>query len=375
MDLDGIVAPRGKGPSPIVRSALTTPPGATGNHAAAHYVAQELAYAQARAATDDLASRWTPAMEKLARHAMKKATRLAWQYEAIADAARRLNDRLSILSGVLGALVGTGSLVGAATPVSANPAIGIGSASWPTAVSVIIGYAISVIAVLVTNWRLSEISSKGVTAKVGLLNTAREIRWQLAQPAADRADAYEFVYAREAEIAHILAAAPPREDWVRENYQRGVVGGTAADEDVLDETPPATPPAIAHTAIELPLVAESATPLRPAAELIQRATELFPRATELVLRAVERSGEQAGERSGEQTVDGAEPSGDLAAGQPSMPAGQPSMPAGQLSMPAGQPSMHAGQLSARVTTPSLLQTDPLRALALLQGAFDAARGR
>ena len=355
MDFDGIVAPRGKGSSPIVRSALTTPPGATGNHAAAHYVAQELAYAQARAATDDLASRWTPAMEKLARRAMKKATRLAWQYEAIADAARRLNDRLSILSGVLGALVGTGSLVGAATPVSANPAIGIGSASWPTAVSVIIGYAISVIAVLVTNWRLSEISSKGVTAKVGLLNTAREIRWQLAQPAADRADAYEFVYAREAEIAHILAAAPPREDWVRENYQRGVVGGTAADEDVLDETPPATPPAITHTAIthtaiELPPVAESATPLRPAAELIQRATELFPRAAELVLRAVERSGEQVGE----QTVDSPEPSGDLA---------------------AGQPSTHAGQPSARATTPSLLQSDPLRALALLQGAFDAARAK
>jgi hypothetical protein len=136
--------------------------------------AQALAAAQTRAAPEDLASRWSPAMEKLARHAMKKATRLAWQYEAIADAARRLNGRLSILSGLLGALVGTGSLVGAATPVSVNPSIGLGSASWPTVVSVVIGYAISVIAVLVTNWRLSEIQSKGVTAKVGLLNTARD---------------------------------------------------------------------------------------------------------------------------------------------------------------------------------------------------------
>ena len=327
---------------PLVRSALSTPPGATGNTAAAHYVAQELAQAQAlaaaqalaptRVAPEDLASRWSPAMEKLARRAMKKATRLAWQYETIADAARRLNGRLSILSGLLGALVGTGSLVGAATPVSANPSIGIGSASWPTVVSVVIGYAISVIAVLVTNWRLSEIQSKGVTAKVGLLNTAREIRWQLAQPAADRADAYEFVYAREAEIAHILAAAPPREDWVRENYRRGVAGGTAADEDVLDETPPATPPAIPqpHTAIELPRIAESSTPMRPPVDLLQQAVSLFPQ----MIRTVE-----------------------------------------QLGVPhATDHDTRQPDVGERlVGTPNLLQTDPLRALALLKGAFDAAR--
>jgi hypothetical protein len=318
-------------------------------------VAQELAQAQAlalaRAAPEDLASRWSPAMEKLARHAMKKATRLAWQYEAIADAARRLNDRLSIISGLLGALVGTGSLVGAATPVSANPAIGIGSASWPTAISVIIGYAISVIAVLVTNWRLSETQSKGVTAKVGLLNTAREIRWQLAQPVADRADAYEFVYAREAEIAHILAAAPPREDWVRENYRRGVAGGTAADEDVLDETPPATPPAIPqpqvqaqtqaqlqtqtqpHTAIELPRFAESNTPLRPAVDLLQQAASLFPQ----MMRTVEQLGVPH---------------------------------AADHDMAATRPPDAGERL---VGTPNLLQKDPLRALAMLKGAFDAAR--
>jgi hypothetical protein len=300
--------------------------------------AQALAAAQTRAAPEDLASRWSPAMEKLARRAMKKATRLAWQYEAIADAARRLNGRLSILSGLLGALVGTGSLVGAATPVSVNPSIGLGSASWPTVVSVVIGYAISVIAVLVTNWRLSEIQSKGVTAKVGLLNTAREIRWQLAQPVADRADAYEFVYAREAEIAHILAAAPPREDWVRENYRRGVAGGTAADEDVLDETPPATPPAIPqaqaqlqpHTAIELPRIAESSTPMRPAVDLLQQAASLFPQ----MIRTVE-----------------------------------------QLGVPhATDHDTRQPEVGERlVGTPNLLQTDPLRALALLKGAFDAAR--
>ena len=119
------------GTPPVVKSALSTPPGATGSLAAAHYVAQELSHVQAQmhaqmpaqmqihASAEDLASRWSPAMEKLARRAMKKATRLAWQYEAIADAARRLNDRLSILSGALGALVGTGSLIGAATPMVA----------------------------------------------------------------------------------------------------------------------------------------------------------------------------------------------------------------------------------------------------------------
>lgn len=233
-------------PTPPVRSARTTPPGSAGNLAAAHYIAAEMArLAPPPAAAEDSASRWTPAMEKLARHAMKKAARLAWQFEAIADAARRLNDRLSIVSGVLGAFVGTGGLVGAATPVSATPAIGLGSASWPTVVSVVIGYTISIIAVLVTNWRLSEIQSKGVTAQVGLLNTAREIRWQLAQPPADRADAYEFVYAREAEIAHILAAAPPREDWVRERFaaRASLMGdrGGLGDEDTFDDTPPATP--------------------------------------------------------------------------------------------------------------------------------------
>jgi len=236
-------------PTPPVRSARTTPPGSAGNLAAAHYIATEMA--RLAPPPEESASRWTPAMEKLARHAMKKAARLAWQFEAIADAARRLNDRLSIVSGVLGAFVGTGGLVGAATPVSATPAIGLGSASWPTVVSIVIGYTISIIAVLVTNWRLSEIQSKGVTAQVGLLNTAREIRWQLAQPVADRADAYEFVYAREAEIAHILAAAPPREDWVRERFaaRASLVGdrGGLGDEDGFDDTPLASPRGGAQT--------------------------------------------------------------------------------------------------------------------------------
>jgi hypothetical protein len=355
-----------------------------------------MVFAQARAA-DDLASRWTPAMEKLARRAMKKATRLAWQYEAIADAARRLNDRFSILSGALGALVGTGSLVGAATPVST---IGIGSASWPTAVSVVIGYAISLIAVLVTNWRLGEVASKGVTAKVALLNTAREIRWQLAQPAADRADAYEFVYAREAEIAHILAAAPPREEWVRENYRRSVAGGTAADEDLLDETPPPTPPT-GHTAIELPRLSGSSTPVRTSVDMAQRAAELFPRAAELlpraaglVMQALERSRDRSHDGSRDESCDkscdkschkSCDESCDKSydkSGSPELGAPESIAPESSglaKSSPAtgspatGSPATGGPMLTNRPTgIPNLLRTDPLRALAMLKGAFDTA---
>jgi hypothetical protein len=121
-----------------------------------------------------------------------------------------------------------------------------GAVSWPTLVSIVIGYVISVIAILMSNWRLSEIQMKGVAAQTGLLNTAREIRWQLAQPLADRADAHEFVHAREAEIAQVEAAAPPRDEWVRAKYRSMFLAeGAARDEEALDWTPPAvpTPPA------------------------------------------------------------------------------------------------------------------------------------
>jgi hypothetical protein len=190
--------------------------------------------------------RWTPAMESLARRAMKKAARLAWQYEAVAEAARKLGDRLSLVSGILGGLVGTGGVVGATAPGSVSIMAVGGAVSWPTLVSIVIGYVISVIAILMSNWRLSEIQMKGVAAQTGLLNTAREIRWQLAQPLADRADAHEFVHAREAEIAQVEAAAPPRDEWVRAKYRSMFLAeGAARDEEALDWTPPAvpTPPA------------------------------------------------------------------------------------------------------------------------------------
>lgn len=187
-------------------------------------------------------------MESLARRAMKKSMRLAWQYEAVAEAARKLGNRLSLVSGILGGLVGTGGVVGATAPGTVSLLAVGGSLSWPTLVSIVIGYVISVIAILMSNWRLSEIQMKGVAAQTGLLNTAREIRWQLAQPLADRADAHEFVHAREAEIAQVEAAAPPRDAWVRDMYRSMFLAeGGAKDEEALDWTPLAapTPPALA----------------------------------------------------------------------------------------------------------------------------------
>ena len=294
------------------------------SQAAAHYVAKEIERSEA-------ATRWTPEMETLARRSMKKATRLAWQFEAIAEAARQLNNKLSIVSGILGALVGTGGLVGAATP-AANGYIGLGMASWPTAISILIGYAISIISVLATNWRLGEIQSKGITAKVGLLNTAREIRWQLAQPAADRADAYEFVYARDAEISHIMAAAPPREDWAREKYRESV-GASNADEDALDITPPATP------GISNQILGSFDLPNRGSA------------------------------RNTPPGMPPGMPSGML----PGMPSGISSgISSGMLPMSSGLFSQPRN--SARgINSPSLLQSDPLQAIALMLKAREDAQ--
>ena len=220
----------------------------------AESTAQAAAYYVARAADAALepsfreapreaeVERWSPKMVEMARRAEKKAARLAWQYELIARTARRTAERLSLASGILGGLVGTGGLVGAASP-GTNALVG--TTSWTTLASIVIGYIIGVISVVNSNWRLGELQMKGVTAQLGLQAVGREIRWQLAQPAADRADAYEFIHAREAEIAALEAAGPPRDEWVRERYLRQCDAGAAgANEDALDWTPPDTPEAV-----------------------------------------------------------------------------------------------------------------------------------
>ena len=273
--------------SPPMRARATPPRLATGSAAAtaAYYVSRDIARTgmlpplpRDRASSRDRAhdavpplsipvpGRWTPAMEALARRAMKKAARLAWQYEAVAEAARKLGDGLSLVSGILGGLVGTGGVVGATAPGSVSLlGVGSGAVSWPTLISIVIGYVISVIAILMSNWRLSEIQMKGVAAQTGLLNTAREIRWQLAQPLPDRADAHEFVHAREAEIAQVEAAAPPRDEWVRKKYRSMFLAeGAINDEEALDWTPPPTPPVAAPpaetSAIEIIMRAGAAPP-------------------------------------------------------------------------------------------------------------------
>ena len=244
-ELTSETPPSGRSRAPSLPRSIVSPPLLTAAALARLNAAESDGATDSSVAVGGAARRWTPAMESLARRAMKKAVRLAWQYEAVADAARKLGDRLSLISGILGGLVGTGGVVGATAPGSVSLlAIGGGSLSWPTLASIVIGYVISVIAILMSNWRLSEVQLKGVAAQTGLLNTAREIRWQLAQPLADRADAHEFVHAREAEIAQVEAAAPPRDAWVREKYRSMFLAeGGAKDEEALDWTPPVpTPP-------------------------------------------------------------------------------------------------------------------------------------
>lgn len=240
----------------------------------AESTAQAAAYYVARAAESALEpsfreaprepaeiERWSPKMVEMARRAEKKAARLAWQYELIARTARRTAERLSLASGILGGLVGTGGLVGAASP-GTNALVG--TTSWTTLASIVIGYIIGVISVVNSNWRLGELQMKGVTAQLGLQAVGREIRWQLAQPAADRADAYEFIHAREAEIAALEAAGPPRDEWVRERYLRQCAAGAAgANEDALDWTPPDTPeaaPALAQALAQAPAQALAQAP-------------------------------------------------------------------------------------------------------------------
>jgi len=143
---------------------------------------------------------------------MRQAMGYAWMYDRMATSAKRWGDALSILSGVLGGIVGTASLVSIATDASMP--------LWSRIITAIVGYAVGVIAILMATWRLSETQMNGVLTQVSFATMGRDLLYQLAQPRRDRADAREYMKAKLSEIEQLKVSAPIIDATARKAYNR-----------------------------------------------------------------------------------------------------------------------------------------------------------
>jgi uncharacterized membrane protein YeaQ/YmgE (transglycosylase-associated protein family) len=155
---------------------------------------------------------WTAEMEALARRTMRQAAGYAWMYEHMAANAKRWGDALNILSGVLGALIGTAGLVSIFTDTS--------TPLWSRIVAAILGFLISLVSALNATWKPSEAQTSSVQTQVGYATMQRDLMYQLAQPRQDRADAQEYMQRTLGNIEQLKVSAPIISTFVRAAYNR-----------------------------------------------------------------------------------------------------------------------------------------------------------
>ncbi len=151
-------------------------------------------------------------MEALARRTMRQAAGYAWMYEHMAANAKRWGDALNILSGVLGALIGTAGLVSIFTDTS--------TPLWSRIVAAILGFLISLVSALNATWKPSEAQTSSIQTQVGYATMQRDLMYQLAQPRQDRADAQEYMQRTLGNIEQLKVSAPIISSFVRAAYNR-----------------------------------------------------------------------------------------------------------------------------------------------------------
>ena len=118
---------------------------------------------------------------------MMAATASAWE------------NRLNIISGVLGAVIGTTGVVAYHDESGPSPL---------QLAQLVLGVMIGLVSVLMNTWRLSAAQQDAVLSQAGFAMLARDLMCQLAQPRGARPDARVYLPAKLGEIEHIKVMAP-----------------------------------------------------------------------------------------------------------------------------------------------------------------------
>jgi len=139
---------------------------------------------------------------------MKQASGFAWMYERLVFRAKAWGSYLTILTGLLSGVVGTGGLVSAFYEAP----------QWAGILTAAVGYAITVVVVLDKTWRLDVVRSEGLVAQVGFAHLNRSIMFQLALHPSERQDAHEFVKGALIEIETLKLSSPTIDAKIRDLY-------------------------------------------------------------------------------------------------------------------------------------------------------------
>jgi hypothetical protein len=182
---------------------------ARAGHRSGRRAARVSAAAQASAA----ARHWTEEMEAIARRAMRTADGYAYMYEHMAAAAKTADDRLRIVGGILGSVVGTSGVVSWFTVGGSMP-------PWAAILASVVGFAITILAVFSGVWQLTVTQTVAVLNQVSYAAVSRDIMCQLAQPRRVRPDAREYVRAKLGEIERLKLSAPAVSSGARKSYER-----------------------------------------------------------------------------------------------------------------------------------------------------------
>jgi hypothetical protein len=153
---------------------------------------------------------WSKELESIARNIRNQANGYSWIYERTVSKAQRCENVLSILTGVLSAIIGTGGLV--STFEYEYGWIGIATA--------VIGFMNSVFSVLNATWNFGVIKTEGVISQTDFSNLSHNITLQLALDPKDRIDGKEFITTIMKEIDDIILNAPTIDNDIKNQYIR-----------------------------------------------------------------------------------------------------------------------------------------------------------
>jgi hypothetical protein len=153
---------------------------------------------------------WTPEMETVARHIKNQSTGYTWIYEKIVSKAQKFENVLSILAGILSALIGTGGLVSVFEYDS----------GWIGITIAVVGFISAICNILNATWNFGVIKAQGVQAQSDFSNLSRSITYQLALHPSERNDAKEFVNMVLKEIDKLVLNAPSIDGSVKGEYTK-----------------------------------------------------------------------------------------------------------------------------------------------------------
>jgi len=155
---------------------------------------------------------WTPEMEALARREVQRAAGYAFMYEYMADSSSKCAKWLSLTTGIIGTVVGTSGF--------ASIFVEVETPLWIRVVTALLGFIISIIAVIDNVFKVSGSQDTLVQNQVSYATLSKDILCQLAQPTTERADAGEYMKAKTGDIERIRLTAPMISARARAAYER-----------------------------------------------------------------------------------------------------------------------------------------------------------